>query len=175
MAVHGERGGRTPIDREQAPGRCPECGAPAQPQSCEELFHTVLALDHSRRPPWGPLHGVTVSCFLLQHPSRLPVSERVRSWTILHTYLNEGLSATSRLTERARRANSHRHRGAALPDLSPAAPAPSGTSSPTVFGVTIADVAQDGTFPADGFPERVIAWAKATVTAWRDHEGRPGH
>ncbi|TVT57409.1 hypothetical protein FNH05_07480 [Amycolatopsis rhizosphaerae] len=153
--------------------RCPECGALAQPHSCEELFHLVLALDHSRRPPWGPLHGVTVSCFLLQHPSRLPASGRARSWAILHTYLNEGVSATTRLTERARRANSHRNTGSALPDIVPDVAPPSWTSSPPVFRVTIADVAQDGTFPADGFPERVTAWAEATITAWRDHEARP--
>ncbi|QRP50945.1 DUF5946 family protein [Amycolatopsis sp. FDAARGOS 1241] len=147
--------------------RCPECGALAHTHSCEELFHTVLALDHSRRPPWGPLHGVTVSCFLLQHPSRLPAPRRLPCWEILHTYLGEGVFATARLTERSRRANSHRNAGSAPADTVPDVPTPSATPSPTSFSVTITDVAQDGTFPADGFPERVTAWAKATVTAWR--------
>lgn len=138
--------------------RCPECGA----LSCEELFHTVLALDHSRRPPWGPLHGVTVACFLLQHPSRQPAADRARTWTILWTYVTEGLAATNRLTEQARRANSHRNRGT----QPPVADGPSGPP-PAAFDVTIADVAMDGTFPAGGFPERVTAWAEATLTAWR--------
>lgn len=139
--------------------RCPECGA--EPASCEELFHTVLALDHSRRPPWGPLHGVTVACFLLQHPSRLPEAHRPRTWTILRTYVEEGLAATTRLTEQSRHANSHR-RGVRPPeDVSPP-PAP----PPTTFPVTIADVALDGTFPAEGYADRVTAWAEATLAAW---------
>ncbi|KOX13285.1 hypothetical protein ADK67_44460 [Saccharothrix sp. NRRL B-16348] len=142
--------------------RCPECGAPARPLSCEELFHVVLALDHSRRPPWGPLHGVTVSCFLLQHPSRLPAHDRARPWATLHAYLDGGLDAATRFTEGMRRANSHR--GAGLAEI--VAGAPLGPP-PTAFTVTIGDVAEDGTFPAAGFPERVEAWAAATVAAWR--------
>ncbi|UQS23889.1 DUF5946 family protein [Amycolatopsis thermalba] len=139
---------------------CAECGAPGKP--CAELFHTVLALDHSRRPPWGPLHGVTVACFLLQHPSRLPERDRARVWQVLRTYLDEGATGLATLTARARRANSHRNRRAAAPGAPPPPPGP----APTSFSVTIADVAQDGTFPAAGFPERVRAWALATVTAW---------
>lgn len=143
---------------------CPECGAPTQPHPCEELFNVVLALDHSRRPPWGPLHGVTVSCFLLQHPSRLPAPNRTHPWTILHLYLQKGLPAVTALTEGARRTNSHRNRDATLPALDvPAFPL---APEPTTFNITITDVAQDGTFPAAGFPKRVKDWAKATITAW---------
>ncbi|SJZ93482.1 hypothetical protein SAMN02745673_01934 [Marinactinospora thermotolerans DSM 45154] len=146
--------------------RCPECGAPARPYSCEELFGTVLALDHSRRPPWGPLHGVTVACFLLQHPSRLPQGDLARPWAILHAYLGQGLPAVIRLTEGARHANSHRNRDVHLPGTVPGAPPAPPAPPPVAFGVTINDVARDGAFPADGFPERVTAWAQATVTAW---------
>jgi hypothetical protein len=32
----------------------------------DELLGRLLALDHSRQPPWGPLHGVVVACHLLQ-------------------------------------------------------------------------------------------------------------
>jgi hypothetical protein len=136
-----------------------------RPHSCEELFNIVLALDHSRRPPWGPLHAVTVSCFLLQHPSRLPAPDRARPWAILHTYLNDGLTAVTSLTERLRDANSHQNQDAAPPDIVTGAPALGPT--PTAFSVTIDDVAQDGTFPAAGFPDRIKAWAMATVAAWR--------
>lgn len=146
--------------------RCPECGAPDQPHSCEELFHTVLALDHARRPPWGPLHGVTVSCFLLQHPSRLPTPRRARPWALLHLYLKEGLTAVTALTEGMRHANSHRNRGDALPDIATEVPDLPLGPAPTCFSVTINDVAQGGTFPAAGFPERVRDWAWATVTGW---------
>lgn len=42
---------------------------------------------------------------------------------------------------------------------------------PTVFPVTIADVAVDGTFPAEGFAGRVAVWAEATLAAWRVRGG----
>lgn len=145
---------------------CPECGGPALPQPCEELFGAVLALDHSRRPPWGPLHGITVSCFLLQHPSRLPRNAPAFPCLMLHTYLDEGLTAVTRLIGRARRSNSHRSRGLQLPEIDTGAPEPHLAPSPTDFGVTIHDVGQDGTFPADGFPERITAWASDIITAW---------
>ncbi|PXY28907.1 hypothetical protein DI005_23395 [Prauserella sp. PE36] len=150
--------------------RCPECGAPAGPRSCQELFDAVLALDHSRRPPWGPLHGVTVACFLLQHPSRLPETARSGPWAMVHSYLDGGLAAVTRLTERARNANSHRNRGARRAGTVPGVPAPPLTAPPTAFDVTIADVAGDGTFPADGFPERVTDWARAIIDAWRSEK-----
>ncbi|MCE6997114.1 DUF5946 family protein [Saccharothrix sp. S26] len=140
--------------------RCSGCGAP---DSCEELFHVVLALDHSRRPPWGPLHGVTVSCFLLQHPDRLPAHDRARPWATLHTYLDGGLAAVTRLTAGLRRANARR----GLADVVARVPVAPLGEAPTAFAVTIVDVAVDGTFPAEGFPDRVEAWAAATVTAWR--------
>ncbi|MEV8441178.1 DUF5946 family protein [Actinosynnema sp. NPDC051121] len=147
--------------------RCPECGTPARPRSCEELFHAVLALDHSRRPPWGPLHGVTVSCFLLQHPGRLTAHDRARPWAALHAYLDGGLAAATRLADGLRRANSHRAGGPLSADVVAGLPVAPLGPPPTAFAVTIADVAEDGTFPAAGFPERVHSWAAATVDAWR--------
>ncbi|MCP2163928.1 DUF5946 family protein [Goodfellowiella coeruleoviolacea] len=147
--------------------RCAECGAPARPHSCAELFDTVLALDHSQRPPWGPLHGVTVSCFVLQHPGRLPAPGRAQPWAVLHAYLAGGQTAVTALAGRMRRANSHHRRGVGLADVWAGVPAPPLGPVPTGFAVTITDVALDGTFPAAGFPERVSAWARATVAAWR--------
>ncbi|GHE90409.1 hypothetical protein GCM10017786_23360 [Amycolatopsis deserti] len=118
----------------------------------------MLALDHSRQEPWGPLHGVTVACFLLQHPSRLPAPDRGRAWAIVRGFVDGGLAAVADLTDAVRRANSHRARGA-LPILD----VPPSVSGP--FEVTIVDVAQDGTFPAAGFAARVRAWAQATLDA----------
>ncbi|MGW2374311.1 DUF5946 family protein [Kitasatospora sp. NPDC001683] len=148
--------------------RCGECGAPG----CEELFHRLLALDHSRAEPWGPLHGVSVACFLLQHPSRLAVGGGARARAFLRAYLDGGLPAVNGLVGRARAANSHRVRGRA-----PAAAVAPGTGAETGtgagagaprggFAVTIAEVGQDRTFPAAGFPERVRAWAAATLEGW---------
>ncbi len=62
----------------------------------DELFGRLLALDHSRQEPWGPV---------LDGP-------------------------------------------------------------PARFAVTIRDVAVDGTFPADGYADRVRDWVAATLTAW---------
>ncbi|WP_309109960.1 DUF5946 family protein [Saccharothrix sp.] len=133
---------------------CPECGTT---EPCEELFHAVLALDHSRRPPWGPLHGVTVACYLLQHPSRLPEGHRGPPRELLRAYVDGGLRAVTALTGARRRAN----RGRGPSHVSTALGPP-----PTGFAVTIGDVAAGGTFPAEGFADRVRAWAAATAAAW---------
>ncbi|WP_246212298.1 DUF5946 family protein [Streptomyces abyssomicinicus] len=33
---------------------CAECGAPTNPRSCDELFHALLASDHSRQASYWP-------------------------------------------------------------------------------------------------------------------------
>ncbi|MFD7450504.1 DUF5946 family protein [Kitasatospora sp. NPDC059827] len=138
---------------------CGECGA----RGCPELFHRLLALDHSRAEPWGPLHAVSVSCFLLQHPGRLPGDGGAGARGMLRAYLDGGLPAVERLVGRARRANSHRVTGGAAPGgaAHPAQEAPRGG-----FAVTIEQVAVDGAFPAEGFAERVGVWASVTLAAW---------
>ncbi|WP_076970991.1 DUF5946 family protein [Streptomyces sparsogenes] len=144
---------------------CPECGAPMDPRSCDELFHALLALDHSRQEPWGPLHGVSVSCFLLQHPSRVPADDGAMAWALLRAYLEGGLGEVNRLVGRARRGNSHRVKGEPS-RVSRDAALPHRDALRSRFSVTIKDVAVDGTFPAVEFTQRVEAWAAATVEAW---------
>ncbi|UNO40632.1 DUF5946 family protein [Streptomyces sp. MST-110588] len=146
-------------------GPCAECGASMDPRSCEDLFHVLLALDHGRQEPWGPLHGVSVSCFLLQHPSRLPADHGGMAWATLRAYLEGGLDEVGRLVGRARRGNSHRVKGGPARVIDDAAP-PHRDAPPPRFSVTIEDVAVDGTFPAAKFAERVEAWTTATVDAW---------
>jgi hypothetical protein len=155
------------LDDDQGEGMepCAKCGAPMDARSCDELFHALLALDHSRQAPWGPLHGVSVSCFLLQHPSQLPADDGAMAWALLHAYLEGGLDEVIRLVGQARRGNSHRVKGRPSQDVREAA-LPQRDAPPSRFSITIHDVAVDGTFPASQFTERVRAWASATVDAW---------
>jgi hypothetical protein len=148
--------------------RCPECGSPVSPWSCDDLFQELLALDHSRQAPWGPLHGVAVACFFLQHSSRLPGAARPVYWALLHAYLHGGLAAAALMTDRVRQLNSHR-RGGRAPQAGdyPGAPPFPGTAPPRNYGTTIADVALDGAFPAAGYEERVRSWASHTIGAWQ--------
>ncbi|MFH8336523.1 DUF5946 family protein [Streptomyces sp. AM6-12] len=143
---------------------CPECDAPMEPRSCDELFHALLALDHSRQAPWGPLHAVSVSCFLLQHPSRLPADHGAMARTLLRAYLEGGLDEVNRLVAHARRGNSHRVQGDRARAVRDAA-VPHRDAPRSCFSVTIQDVAVDGTFPAAQFTRRVKAWAAAAVDA----------
>lgn len=55
--------------------------------TCGELFDRLLALDHSRRQPWGPLHGQAVACYFLQHPHapRAP-RESAPLWAFLESF-----------------------------------------------------------------------------------------
>ncbi|MFG2395908.1 DUF5946 family protein [Streptomyces lydicus] len=148
---------------------CTECGAPMGPRSCDELFDALLALDHARQAPWGPLHGVSVSCFLLQHPSRLPADDGAMAWALLQAYLAGGLDEVNQLVGQARRGNSHRVKDRSSHDVRDAAQPPrdANRNAPrSRFSVTIHDVAVDGSFPSSEFAERVRAWAAATVDAW---------
>ncbi|KUL55373.1 hypothetical protein ADL22_00295 [Streptomyces sp. NRRL F-4489] len=146
---------------------CAECGAPMGSRSCDELFHALLALDHSRQAPWGPLHGVSVSCFLLQHPSRLPADGGAMARTLLSAYLEGGLEQANQLVAQARRGNSHVVKGGPSRVDRKVTPPPREAPVRSPFAVTIEDVAVDGTFPASRFTERVRAWAAATVDAGR--------
>ncbi|WP_460112225.1 DUF5946 family protein [Streptomyces platensis] len=134
-------------------------------RSCDDLFQTLLALDHARQAPWGPLHGVSVSCFLFQHPSQLPSDDGAMAWALLHAYLDGGLDEVNQLVGQARLGNSHRVRSIPSRVVRDVA-LPRRDAPPSRFCVTIEDVAVDGTFPAEGFAERVKAWAAATVDAW---------
>ncbi len=137
--------------------RC-ECGA-ADPVRCRERFDRLLALDHSREAPWGPLHGVAVACYRLGHPGALRRGEPAALLGMLDAFLTGGAAGADRFARHRRRAVAHRG-GPAPSDDAPVA-------APTAFGVSIDDVAAGGDFPADGHTERVRAWAEATAAAWR--------
>src|SRR5205823_8749822 len=51
--------------------QCAECGAMYIDEfdSCAARFETLLAVDHSRREPWGSRHGQAFAAFALQHPN----------------------------------------------------------------------------------------------------------
>ncbi len=127
----------------------------------------LLALDHSRQAPWGPLHGIAVACFFLHTlcPDRgSPPSLRA----MLHAYRRGGLAAAAPMTERVRQLNSHRRGGRApQPGDYPGAPPFPGTEPPRNYATTIANVALDGSFPAAGHEERVRSWATDTTSAWQ--------
>ncbi len=147
--------------------KCMECGAPTL-RSCDDLFQELLALDHSRQAPWGPLHGIAVACFFLQHSARLPGTAGAVYWAMLHAYLRGGLLAVAPMADRVRHLNSHQRHGRA-PEASdfPGAPPFPDVMPPCNFATTIADVALDGSFSADGYEERIRSWAEDTVSAWQ--------
>lgn len=148
--------------------RCIECGGQGT-AGCAELFDRLLALDHSRQPPWGPLHSVAVACYRLQHESALPLVDRTHMLALAHAYVDGGELSLRALTDRITRANSHRARTAGRPMLPEFADfvALAEVAAPRVFAYTIADVALDGGFPADGYAERIRAWAEAALAAWQ--------
>lgn len=147
---------------------CRQCGSRGGEALCEELFDRLLALDHSRQPPWGPLHAVAAACFFLQHPAhRLAPSDRHAGWTLLQSYRTGGIPAVTALTASARNANSHRYPTDSQRPFAAHPPVPlPNRPPPTRFATTIVDVAVDGTFPGDGYIARLQHWTTATLTAW---------
>ncbi len=74
---------------------------------------------------------------------------------LLGHYLAGGLDAVHARQVQLVRANRH---GKRIPDAASPAVAPHGA---TVGAITIEDVALDGTFPADGYEQRMHAWVRS--------------
>lgn len=147
---------------------CEDCGARLGNKTCAELFLDLLALDHSRQQPWGPLHGVVTAAFFLQHPSdsRTTPAQQAFGLSLIHDYLRGGQAALTAATEGARASNSHRaadgtrtRRAGGRPTETTGAQRAAELVEP-VTATTIHDVAVDGTFPAAGYEERVRRWAR---------------
>ena len=143
-----------------AANACPECGAmyPDSAHSCTERFQTLLALDHSRREPWGSRHGIVFSCYSLQHPLQQPPEVLERAWLVLHRLVAEGDDST-RLFAGLRRSKEARPADWNAPPL-PSPPTPGGP-----YDTTIADL---GDFTAADYPALVDAWSRATYERWRE-------
>lgn len=130
--------------------------------TCAQLFHELLALDHSHRPPWAPYHGVSVAAYHLQHPSVSTPAMLRGQWSLVSVFARDGIAAARTFAA----AQVARNRGSSPPrDELPAIGVDFGRA-PAGFAVTIADVSVDGSFPAAGFEARVAAWARATLDAW---------
>ncbi|MEV1246702.1 DUF5946 family protein [Nonomuraea sp. NPDC050022] len=153
---------------------CEECGAGTD--SCEALFHELLVRDYSGRPPWAPLHAVSVACYVFQHPARMDGATPAFYWALLHTYLWQGIDALAHTAQRARQRNSHRFGGRApiADDFPETPPFPQVVGRPTTYAVTIQDVTGEGRFPAEGYEDRVKQWADATISAWKQASSSTG-
>jgi hypothetical protein len=132
------------------PAQCPDCGARyfADDDSCADRFNSLLALDHSRREPWGSRHGQAFAAFALQHPSRFSTSLD-RAWTALYRIycLNERPTDVFPSIRAAKQ-------NAGVPPRPPRTAAPS---------VTIADL---GDFAAATYAARLDAWCIATLRVY---------
>lgn len=136
---------------------CPDCGAlyHTSTDTCAQRFDTLLALDHSRREPWGSRHALAFAAFALQHAGRYPRDILQRSWLLLTSVYLGGVPA-------AKVVRGLRRSGKAQPDWdTPDLPA---RHPPTEFAVTIADL---GSFTAESYPSQLDAWCKATLAAWQ--------
>lgn len=139
---------------------CPQCGALYRDAAdcCERRFQTLLALDHSRAEPWGPLHGVVFACYTLQHPEGQGREALERCWLALHRIVVSGDDPV-RLFAALRNAPKLELAEWGAPAL-PAPPPPGGP-----YAVTLAEF---GEFPAESHAERMAAWAKATYERWSE-------
>ncbi|MGY2065263.1 DUF5946 family protein [Blastococcus sp. SYSU DS0619] len=153
---------------------CGDCGADISSATCSELFLDLLAMDHSRQPPWGPLHGVVVAAFFLQHPSdpQASPSQQAFGLELLHDYLRGGAPRLAGASKRARRDNSHRSSARRSPKSAPEVVVERPNDGRR-FTTTLHDVAVNGTFPAAGHEERVHAWARSVAETYAVTAGRP--
>jgi hypothetical protein len=111
----------------------------------------LLALDHERQQPYGSWHALNVAGYLLQHPSQSQPHVLAGQLEIVRRFAQAGIAGVHAMTEAAVRRNSHR--GGTKPRAD--APSPVAHHRPDV---NIETVSVDGTFPRDGYPERMRAW-----------------
>ena len=132
--------------------RCEECGARYREaaDSCQARFDQLLALDHSRREPWGSRHGLAFAAFALQHPRRYSAATVAPARELIQRVAVHGESLAQVVAELRARPQDTVARVAT-------------TSSPD-FSVTIADL---GTFDAATYPDDLLRWARAAL-------GEPG-
>lgn len=132
---------------------CPSCGAHYGDanDSCDARFNALLALDHSRREPWGSRHGQAFAAFALQHPDRYPTSLD-RAWVALHRIYVEG-QPSAEVFEMLRTS-------ASPPQWIVPARATRPAASPAT---TIADLAD---FAAETYPARLDDWCRAALAMW---------
>ena len=137
---------------------CPQCGAPTSgvPDACRRRFEALLALDHSRREPWGSRHGLVFAAYALQHPAEFSRQVLERSWLALfRVYVRGDDPARVFVALRSRPPDASAEWD--VPAL-PASPAPPGHSRHT-----IADLAPDD---AEGYASRVDRWCRSALRTW---------
>jgi hypothetical protein len=139
---------------------CEECGAryAEGADSCARRFNLLLALDHSRKEPWGSRHGLAFAVFALQHPTRFPDATRPLSFELLTRVVENG-ERTDQVVQDVR------ERGATVVALD-VPPVPRRLP----FPVTIADL---GEFDASTYAVDLDRWCLATVVHLRAEAG-PG-
>jgi hypothetical protein len=136
--------------------QCPECGATysAETDSCAARFDELLALDHSRREPWGSRHGQAFAAFALQHPMTHGASLD-RAWSALWRIYVAGESPARVFGALVA------HRGS-VPPADKNLPARPATRA-MMPSVTIHDLAD---FAAETYPARLDAWCRAALASW---------
>jgi hypothetical protein len=135
---------------------CPQCGAgyDSKSDSCTARWHALLALDHSRQAPWGPLHGLAFATYSLQHPEGSAPRVLGRAWESLERIIGRGEDVDAVFEEFR-----------AHPDTPAAASAHLRADlAPARYEVTIADL---GDFDGETYESKLRAWARATYEAWQ--------
>ena len=136
---------------------CSQCGAryESPEDSCESRFNSLLALDHSRREPWGSRHGSAFAAFALQHPAGRSRDALARCWQLLYRIwvAGEDPQAVTHALRRIQNGGLDRFSG-------PPLPIDAGASRS--FRVTIADLRE---FDAETYPPQLEDWCRATLEA----------
>ena len=133
---------------------CEQCGARYESldDSCAERFQTLLALDHSRREPWGSRHGSAFAAYTLQHPAGLERGALERCWVMLYRIWIAGDNPdyVARTLRQGAQPTWN------VPALPPEA------TVPRRERITIADL---GEFEAETYASQLEAWCRATLEA----------
>lgn len=133
---------------------CLDCGAQYEglAASCGHRVDALLALDHSRREPWGSRHGLAFAVFAVQHPTRYSAAIQAQSVEMLRRVYLGGEALPAVVHALSLRAGSVDARGR---------PPAIATRLPRErLPVTIADL---GRFDAAAYPALLDEWCRSTL------------
>lgn len=146
----------TPVS---SPSPCTDCGSDQRFGTCHDLFLVLLAHDYEGQQPYASWHALNVAGYLLQHPSGAQQRVLAGQLEVVRRFAQEGLDGVRAVIDGAVRRNNHRIRSRPWGEAS----LPVARRRPET---TIETVSVDGTFPADGYSERMRAWILDTVRCY---------
>ena len=137
---------------------CPECGAEwHNGEACQDYFYQMLFWE-AENPDYGIVHHLMVLCYNLQHPSLYSPEGLREAITLLHDFLERGLTPA----QVRKRNRSVLNSSTRTFNITGTPASPGRYDHPITWTMTAADVLERG---MDNYCDNVRTWARSVDEA----------